>query len=403
MRSNLHERQRVRASLLDPPRLERVLWQRQHRRLVVGEQLRLGLPLATQATLKVSQAPLTQVRVELTERPERRHRHQEVAATVTDEVLDVALLVAPGDPAEAVREQKMALQPQELPGQRPLVRPHDPADRELRVVVRRLRRHTTEERERLDMPGLERLGALSWIRRHKERVRVGQRHHRQRRLQPHPGDLDGRLAEVELGLAGRLAQRHEHLAADPNLLRDIAANRDLAPGVAVLVAQPLEDPPGRVALLTRRRRIRVERQDPVDHPDKRTKLRPLPRHLPPIPRRLGVRQHLLERPPANPVLTTDLPPRDTLDEHLPSNLTPQLHIGPHPSPVRRGHRSQGNPQEQSHTRTGVRQVLSFSMITTRPTGAVVFDERLHRQQPEFVGVSTAYSPKENPGGRGRFA
>ena len=60
-----HQRQRVRPSLLDPPRLERVLRQRQHRRLVVDEQLRLGLPLTTQTPLKISQAPLPQMRVQL--------------------------------------------------------------------------------------------------------------------------------------------------------------------------------------------------------------------------------------------------------------------------------------------------------------------------------------------------
>ncbi len=42
----------------------------------------------------------------------------------------------------------------------------------------------------------------------------------------------------------------------------------------MLVAQPLEDPPGRVPLLARRRRIRVPGQDRVDHTDKRTQPRP---------------------------------------------------------------------------------------------------------------------------------
>ena len=105
-----HQRERVGPPLLDPPRLELVLRQRQQRRPVVGEQLLLGLPLATQATLKISHAPLTQMRVQLSERRERRHRHQEVAARVADEVLDVALLGTPSDPTGPVREQKMALQ-----------------------------------------------------------------------------------------------------------------------------------------------------------------------------------------------------------------------------------------------------------------------------------------------------
>ena len=232
------------------------------------------------------------------------------------------LLVAPGDPAEPVREQEVALQPQELPCQRPLVPTHDAADRDPRVVIRRLRRHPTEERERRDVAGLERLGALPRIRRDQERVGVGQRHHRERRLHPHPGDLGGRLTEIELGLPGRLAERHEHLAAHTALRSDIAANRDLTAQVAVLVPQTLEDPPRRVPLLARRRRIRITRQDLVDHPDKRTKPGPPPRQPTPIPGRLRMREHLLERPPANPVLTTDRSLRNALHEHLAPNLTP---------------------------------------------------------------------------------
>ena len=56
---------------------------------------------------------------------------------IADEVLDVALLVAPCDPAEAMREQVVALQAQELAGERPLGRADDLGDRDRGVVVAR--------------------------------------------------------------------------------------------------------------------------------------------------------------------------------------------------------------------------------------------------------------------------
>ena len=61
--------------------------------------------------------------VQLGEGVERRHRDQEVPATEPDEALDVALLVAPGHPAEAVLEEEVALQAQELAGELALAVP----------------------------------------------------------------------------------------------------------------------------------------------------------------------------------------------------------------------------------------------------------------------------------------
>ena len=78
-------------------------------------------------------------------------------------------------------------------------------DRDRGVVIGGLGRHAAEELERGDVSGLEGLGALAGIGGDEERVRVRQRHHRERGLHPHAVDLDGRLAEVELGLARWLA------------------------------------------------------------------------------------------------------------------------------------------------------------------------------------------------------
>ena len=102
-------------------------------------------------------------------------------------------------------KRKVALQPQELPGEL-AVSADDLGDRDRGVVVADPGGHAAEELEGGDVAGLEGLGALPRIGDEEVGVRVGQRHHRQVGLAPHPGDLDGRLAEVELGVARRVAE-----------------------------------------------------------------------------------------------------------------------------------------------------------------------------------------------------
>src|SRR3974390_1530959 len=86
-------------------------------------------------------------------------------------------------------------------------------------------------------------------------------------------------------------------------------------------------------------------------------------------------EYLLQRPPAQLVITADLALRDPLDEHLASDLRPQLHVCAHPSPVRSPdppRKPQGDPTGQP----GPSGAVVFD--DHKPiTGAVVFDERLH--------------------------
>ena len=169
---------------------------------------------------------------------------------VADVVLHVALLVAPSHPAEVVIEEMVALEGQESPGQLPLGA-DDLGHGDGGVVIGDADRHAAEELEAGHVGGLEGLGALAWIGAEEVRVRIGQRDDAQMRLGAHAGDLDHGLAEVELGMAGRVAERDEGLLGV--LLGPLHRRLDLrvAAGVAVFVAQALEDPPGRVALLGR--------------------------------------------------------------------------------------------------------------------------------------------------------
>lgn len=92
------------------------------------------------------------------------------------------------------------------------------------------------------MSSLECLGVLLWVGRNDEGVGVRKRHHRERHLAQGAGDHSGRMAEVELGLALRMCQRHEHLG--PMALAPCDRFLDLRDSarVAVLIAKTLEDP-----------------------------------------------------------------------------------------------------------------------------------------------------------------
>ena len=88
-------------------------------------------------------------------------RHQEVAAGVADQRLDVPLLVGPPHQAEVGLEQVMALEPEELVGDLAVAAAEDLGDGDLGVVVADPARDAAEEGEGPDVALEERLGALA--------------------------------------------------------------------------------------------------------------------------------------------------------------------------------------------------------------------------------------------------
>jgi hypothetical protein len=57
-----------------------------------------------------------------------------------------------------------------------------------------------------------------------------------------PADLAEGLAEIDLGVAWRMRQGHEHLLRPALLLPNVVGDNGDAPVKPMLVAQPLEDP-----------------------------------------------------------------------------------------------------------------------------------------------------------------
>ena len=95
----------------------------------------------------------------------------------------------------------------------------------------------------------EGLGGLGWLGLHEAAVAVGQVDDETVGLALHAADDHQGLAEIALGVARRMGQRHEHLPGLAAMLPYIVLDRGVSAAEPVLILQPLEDALGRVALL----------------------------------------------------------------------------------------------------------------------------------------------------------
>ena len=150
-------------------------------------------------------------------------------------------------------------------------------------------------------------------------------------------DNSERFAKVRLRMARRMYQRHEHLLGPPAQARHVILHdRDLA-REAVLVAQPLEDPLARVALLLRT--LLVRHHDRIDHADKRIELGAERRLRPHISRWHRELQHFRNRPGVDTETVRCRPHTDPFDQNRVPNPRIKLHcLHPH-ALGRRRHRA----------------------------------------------------------------
>jgi hypothetical protein len=117
------------------------------------------------------------------------------------------------------------------------------------VVVEHRPRHATEEREGVDVAVDPGLGGRRRIGADEAGVALRQVEGEEMRRLLDAADEHCRFAEIGLRVAGRVVQRHEHLAAATPMLADVVLHDGVAAGEPMLVSQPLEHPLGRVALL----------------------------------------------------------------------------------------------------------------------------------------------------------
>ncbi len=224
-----------------------------------------------------------------------RHGHQEAPPRKSQEPLDVSLLVGATHQAEVFPEQVVTLQPQELLGQLPLAPLQDLDHGDGRVVIADPLGHSSKELEGPAVSFQERLRALPGKDLDEDGSRVRQRHHEQGDLGLLAVQPNRRLAEVDLGFAGRMRQRQKDFLVRLLPGSHRVLHHGLAAQITLFVAQPLEDPLGRVSLLLRGLAIVFENL--VNDREKRFQLPLRPWLALPVTRWLRVGQDLLEGMP----------------------------------------------------------------------------------------------------------
>ena len=179
---------------------------------VAHQPLADALGMAADAVIEPLEAALLEMRIELGEAGEGRDRHQKVAARIADQALDLAFVVALAGPAEPVEEQIVRLQLGK--GARPLALAiaKDAAHRQLGVVVENGLGHAAQKGEGRVVAVEEGLDPLGRVRLDEAGIRVRQIETEEMDLLPDAADHRYRLAKVGLGVAGRMGERHEHLA-----------------------------------------------------------------------------------------------------------------------------------------------------------------------------------------------
>ena len=177
------------------------------------------------------------------------HRHQEVAPRVAHHALDLPLVIALAGTSEPVLEQVVRLQLGERP--RALTPPvaQYPGHRQLRIVVQDALGRPAQKGEGGHVAIQKGLGGFRRIGLHETAVAVRQVQHEVVHLALYSADDRHRLAEITLGVARRVGQRHEHLLSSPPTLPDVILDYGVLTIEPVLVLEPLKDALGRVALL----------------------------------------------------------------------------------------------------------------------------------------------------------
>src|SRR6201988_2662493 len=141
-------------------------------------------------------------------------------------------------------------------------------------------------------------------------------------------DVPIRFAKIRLCMARTMAQRNKHLLPSQPRLREILAHDRVAAGKALLIPQPLENPPRRVPLLLMNLAVFFENGiDPRHIWPQRLRYRPF---TPPVAGWNGKTQHLRDRVAVDAKPLCRFPSAQPINHHRASDLGIQFHCE-HPS------------------------------------------------------------------------
>ena len=376
------QRQRIGLAGLHAPRLEGLCGQRQHRPAVFLQEFRLGpfLPAKLDAGVPAGKSS-AKPSLNTSKSSNSGTGTRKFRRAITDEAFRTCpFSIRPADQAEVMLKQVMALQPQELPREHAAPLLNHLRHGDLRVVVADPLRHGAEELEGPTMALLKRLGAFPGKDLAEEGVAERQRHHEHRHLPLLPAIDDRRLAEIGLGFARPMRQRHEDFRRPPLPAAHLFLDDGSAAAIPLL-AEPLQNPLGRVPLFLRG--LLVGFENLVDQRHERPQDRLFARLLLPIAGRFLMLQNLLQRVPMQAVLLAGLTLRQFAGQHPATHFAPQFHVRVH-SRLPRG---------------GVRlvAVIPLQALLTLPRvrfkSATFFDRYAgpvprHAFQPAFTGRNT---------------
>jgi len=316
-----------------PASIEALLGQGQERRPFFFEQRRLGHGLAAQSAQQIVATLLFQVGVEAFQAADTRHGHEEVTPREANQAFDLPLLVRSTDQAEVTIEQVVALDPQEITCQFTFPLTDDFGHGGLGVVVADPCRYAAEELEGPTVTFQKGLAALAREDAAEDRIAVHQRHDEDGHLDLFALEDYVGVTEVDLSLARRVYQRHEHLGVlVPPGPHGVLDDR-VAAVVVVYGTQSVEDAFGGVTLLAGR--VPVLLENLMDDRQEWLQL-PLGAGLGlPIAWRLTVLQDLRKRVPMQAILLAGPSFAELFGEYASSDLGPKLHVGVHPWGPRR--------------------------------------------------------------------
>ena len=225
---------------------------------------------------------------------QRRH---EVPPGVANHPLHIAFIVTLARTAVAVFEKVMGHQPGEGSGPLPCPVRQNARHKALVIVIQDRLRHAAKKGKGPVVAVQPSFRRRRRVGRDEAGIALGKGHDEKMHPKLDPGDDRIRLAEVRLGMAGRMRQGHEHLPLTTAAEADIVLHDGLLAHEAMLIAKTFEDPLRRVALLAVDRAVRF--QNIVNDSGEGIKLWPLDWLATAVARWLHMPQHLPYRRSCN--------------------------------------------------------------------------------------------------------
>ena len=222
--------------------------QRHQRSPVVDEPSSDSVGVAAQYRFLTLDAAFQQFGIKRIEVSRHRQGNHEVAAAIANQPFHLAFVVALGGAAEFVFEQIVALQLGKGMSPFALAVSQYIGNGNLGVVVQDGLRYAAQKGERGDMAVQKRFGVFCRVSFDEAGIRMW--HVQTEVMEPDllAADVPIGFAEINLGMAWPVRQRHEHFLLPGGHAIDVFAHDGVAAAVAILVTQSLAYAYRRVAL-----------------------------------------------------------------------------------------------------------------------------------------------------------